>query len=249
MHSRLRMEDLSFIMGFMKSCLLVCSEDEFHALIREFARYFGFEYVMYVYMKSLYSSGNQTFVVNVSNPEKWMKEYGSRNYIEQDPVRHEIEIRKVPDGGQTFILWDGYDRELSPVEREIIERRRHHGLNYGCTMFDNSISKELAFAVSFASAQTRVEPHVEVVLSLIIHHLTITRKKLDFIGLTRALSAREKEVAALLSKGGTNGGIAHELCITEATVKFHLSNIFTKLKVSNRQEAISILLAVRYLCF
>lgn len=50
------------------------------------------------------------------------------------------------------------------------------------------------------------------------------------------LTAREREVAILASNGSMNKEIARELGITERTVKFHLSLIFEKLKVSDRLQ-------------
>ncbi|HEU0025234.1 MAG TPA: response regulator transcription factor [Thermoleophilaceae bacterium] len=51
------------------------------------------------------------------------------------------------------------------------------------------------------------------------------------------LTAREREILALVSDGLTNARIGRELWVTEQTVKFHLSNIYRKLGVSNRTEA------------
>ena len=51
------------------------------------------------------------------------------------------------------------------------------------------------------------------------------------------LTAREREILRLVSDGLTNGQIARELWVTEQTVKFHLSNVYRKLGVSNRTQA------------
>jgi DNA-binding NarL/FixJ family response regulator len=51
------------------------------------------------------------------------------------------------------------------------------------------------------------------------------------------LTTRETEILALAAQGFTNGRIARELWITEQTVKFHLSNTYRKLGVTNRTEA------------
>lgn len=51
------------------------------------------------------------------------------------------------------------------------------------------------------------------------------------------LTKREKEVLQLVAKGWSNREIANELCLTEGTIKVHVSNILSKLHVSRRTEA------------
>ena len=55
---------------------------------------------------------------------------------------------------------------------------------------------------------------------------------------TNQLSEREKEVVELLLQGKSNKQIALALGITDRTVEFHLKNVYTKLQVSSRTEAI-----------
>ena len=49
-----------------------------------------------------------------------------------------------------------------------------------------------------------------------------------------ALSAREREIASLIVDGATNKEVAAKLRISERTVKGHLSNVFQKLRVTDR---------------
>jgi len=51
------------------------------------------------------------------------------------------------------------------------------------------------------------------------------------------LTARELEILQLVAAGMSNSRIAAQLWVTEQTVKFHLSNIYRKLELSNRTEA------------
>jgi DNA-binding NarL/FixJ family response regulator len=52
------------------------------------------------------------------------------------------------------------------------------------------------------------------------------------------LTDRESEVLGLLAKGLANKQIAVALGISEHTVKFHVSSIYSKLNVTNRTEAV-----------
>jgi DNA-binding NarL/FixJ family response regulator len=51
------------------------------------------------------------------------------------------------------------------------------------------------------------------------------------------LTKREREILRLAAEGHSNSQLAKMLWVTEQTVKFHLSNIYRKLEVSNRTEA------------
>ena len=53
------------------------------------------------------------------------------------------------------------------------------------------------------------------------------------------LSEREVEVLQLMAKGSANKEIAVSLSITDSTVKTHVANIFQKLDVSGRTEAVT----------
>jgi DNA-binding NarL/FixJ family response regulator len=53
------------------------------------------------------------------------------------------------------------------------------------------------------------------------------------------LTEREEEVLTMLAQGWTNTRIANEMTVSERTVRFHLSNIYDKLGVSSRAEAIA----------
>jgi DNA-binding NarL/FixJ family response regulator len=52
------------------------------------------------------------------------------------------------------------------------------------------------------------------------------------------ISEREQEVFELLLEGKTNRQIAAHLCICEKTVEKHLTNIYAKVGVASRTEAI-----------
>jgi LuxR family maltose regulon positive regulatory protein len=62
--------------------------------------------------------------------------------------------------------------------------------------------------------------------------------QVDQSGLIEALSEREIEVLQLLAKGLTNQIIGERLYISPHTVKVHTRNIYGKLGVNNRTQAV-----------
>ncbi len=70
-------------------------------------------------------------------------------------------------------------------------------------------------------------------------HAPIQEEELsDAFGLT----PREREVLALMIEGLNNPDIAERLVVSRSTAKAHVSNILSKMGVSNRAEAISLAL-------
>ena len=59
---------------------------------------------------------------------------------------------------------------------------------------------------------------------------------------THDLTGREQEILALLVDGLPNHQIAEKLVVSQSTVKFHVSNILSKLEVSTRTEAVALAL-------
>ena len=76
-------------------------------------------------------------------------------------------------------------------------------------------------------------------------HPSVARKVLNrFAGESRErkslelLTEREMEVLKLVTKGLSNKDIADRLCLSVRTVQGHLANIFNKLRVGSRTEAV-----------
>jgi len=52
------------------------------------------------------------------------------------------------------------------------------------------------------------------------------------------LTQRERELLALMARGHNNQEISDQLAIAVPTVKFHITNILSKLQAANRTEAV-----------
>ncbi|MGI2258835.1 response regulator transcription factor [Shewanella sp. GXUN23E] len=58
----------------------------------------------------------------------------------------------------------------------------------------------------------------------------------DHLAMLQALTKRERTIIQMVGSGARNKEIAHRLCISEHTVKAHLSSIFRKTQSRNRVE-------------
>jgi NarL family two-component system response regulator LiaR len=114
-------------------------------------------------------------------------------------------------------------------EQDLVEE----ALQAGATSYllKNVTAEELASAIRAAHAgHSTLAPEATEAL------INSTRSRRD-IGFD--LTEREREVLTLLAGGLSNMEISSELSISKATVKYHLTNVFTKLGAKNRVEAVT----------
>jgi NarL family two-component system response regulator LiaR len=117
-------------------------------------------------------------------------------------------------------------------EQDLVEQ----ALKAGATSYllKNVSAADLAAAIQAAYAgRSTLAPEAAEAL---IH---ATRQKPD---LGSDLTEREREVLLLLVHGKSNSEISAQLSISLATVKYHLTNIYTKLGAKSRVEAVTLAL-------
>jgi NarL family two-component system response regulator LiaR len=118
------------------------------------------------------------------------------------------------------------------LEQDMVEQ----ALKAGATSYllKNVNAGELAQAIQAAYAgRSTLAPEATQAL------INATREKHD-PGFD--LTEREIQVLELVVKGLSNADIANQLSISMATIKFHLSNIFSKLGAKSRVEVVTIAL-------
>lgn len=66
----------------------------------------------------------------------------------------------------------------------------------------------------------------------------VDQEELELAKRVASLTPQQYKVLCLVAEGWLNKQIAYDLDITEATVKAHMTNIFRKLQVNNRTQAV-----------
>jgi DNA-binding NarL/FixJ family response regulator len=97
---------------------------------------------------------------------------------------------------------------------------------------EDLIAAARAVAGGAAWLDPKVAPRVLTLFRSSIHPHQVEAVKVE------DLTEREHDVLRLMARGATNGEIARELYVSEATVKTHVGAIFTKLGARDRAAAI-----------
>jgi DNA-binding NarL/FixJ family response regulator len=85
----------------------------------------------------------------------------------------------------------------------------------------------------FTETIERILQGGSVIDPALVQELVASRQRNDPLG---ALSAREREVLALMAEGRSNAGIARQLWVTEGTVEKHVQHILTKLGLAEEDD-------------
>jgi DNA-binding NarL/FixJ family response regulator len=85
----------------------------------------------------------------------------------------------------------------------------------------------------FVDILDRVAGGGSVVDPALVQELVAARRRNDPLA---ALSAREREVLALMAEGRSNSGIARRLWVSEGTVEKHVRSILTKLSLTETDD-------------
>lgn len=140
-----------------------------------------------------------------------------------DDLRAAVRGTSVRDNVVPFLGWSRHGTPLSLLLEALAEQDRPDAASWLAQVVDArrghaDVVGRYGFSMATAAERDRVEEPVS---------------RLE-------LSARERDVLADLARGSTYADIAANLVVSENTVKTHVSNLYAKLAVSRRSEALAV---------
>lgn len=173
---------------------------------------------------------------------------GRRRALAQRHVEQGHYVMPGLEGG--FYDWEEHRRDEFVADYVLAQGIRHSAgfafhdpIGRVASMYALDRTTRGGFTALEVEILRRVQPHLD---NLHRNLLVVPSRARDIDAAAgEALSAREREVAALVLGGMTPAAIARELSISRPTVYRHLANIHRKLEVSNRGELMLRLVGLR----
>jgi DNA-binding NarL/FixJ family response regulator len=179
------------------------------------------------------------------------------------PFRRQVSVVDVSTGRPTqrspldVVLYDSYGRpglDLNRISRVVEQPNVAHVAVFTFDFHEHLIDESLARgATGYLWKGLRSEELVEALHRIGAGEIVVSEARphthpLDAPELSwplrdRGLTARESEALALLVCGLRNREIAQTMFVSSDTVKTHLANVYRKLEVRNRAEAVAVALS------
>ncbi|MGK7928027.1 MAG: LuxR C-terminal-related transcriptional regulator [Spirulina sp.] len=151
----------------------------------------------------------------------------SKSKTENNGIDALVELQELSYPGKVLVLSSHQD------ERWIFRAMQGGAMGY---VFKDNLAEQLYDAIATV-IKGKIYLAPEVATSFFRQFQLYAGRALP-IAKSLKLTEREQEVLHWLVQGASNDAIAKKLYVTVATVKAHLSSIFTKLEVKNRTQAI-----------
>jgi len=174
------------------------------------------------------------FVNSTYDPD-WIDTYAKNEFYKIDPV-----LGYACTARGLFTWNQAYESAKNRlIAKSFLKAASNHNLSNGFAysfVNDSSASATRITLCSFATTSTSMVDKAEYFLGAFapVLHTVISNSPKD-----NPLSQREIEVLHWAKEGKTVWELSRIMGLSEATIKFHLLNIYRKLEVSNRAHAIA----------
>jgi DNA-binding NarL/FixJ family response regulator len=178
------------------------------------------------------------------------------------PYKRQVRVVDVSTGRPTrrapidVVLYDSYGRpglDLNRISRTVAQENVGHVAVFTFDFHQDRIADTLARgATGYLWKGLRSDELVEALQRIVDGEVVISdaRPQTHPLGASevawplrdRGLTARESEALALLMSGLRNREIGEAMFVSTDTVKTHLANVYRKLGVRNRAEAVAVAL-------
>lgn len=180
-------------------------------------------------------------IYNHSFPKDWVNLYTEESLHSRDPVVSSAAKSRVP------FLWSSTSDKRDPI----LDAARDYGLIDGIAFASspNAFGRQKAL-LSFAGSHKVMLSVLEksaaalILITPLLHEAysrTVCRKHQQ-IPESTVLTRRERQVVEWTMAGKSVEEIGLILSLSDDTIKFHLKNIYRKLNVVNRYQAVSVAL-------
>ena len=215
------------------------SDADMHAIMRELGQIIPFDAAVIAFGHVSAAAAPQATKLYAHRCDDWLADYQHHNLGAVDPiVSHAVQTERPFRWREAF----GIDGTLHRRYREIkadINRRDGIACAYSSQYGTGTALISLAMQpreieAAHAKAIEYLLPHLHAVLLRASDGRAIAQDR-SAVGLT----PRELEVLKWVKEGKCSWDIGMLLRVSERTVKFHLTNIFSKLQVSTRAQALA----------
>lgn len=177
-----------------------------------------------------------TCTFNHSYRNNWLNQYTHSHFERVDPI-----VRAASRKRGLMTWQEACHRFAGKAEREFLTAAADHGLRDGVVYAWSRTPHDVAAPITFcsiASDSSTYSPQFLYALDTLVPVFGSMGLKAETVG-SELLTTREREVLKWACAGKTVWEAATILGLSDATIKFHLKNTYSKLQVSSRAQAVA----------
>jgi len=226
--------DLLNILDIIELCLQSTNTQQLDTIVRKTLSCIGLEGAMLGFAQTDQKRNiKEPTIHHVGIHPGWVQVYRENKFVHDDPV-----VKYAVHSSQPY-SWDSAYHHYGDACKTFVVSAKEHGLRSGLTVAKLPCVANDSYSISsFCTSTETIDPWQTAFVSRVIHHIN-TLVAQHSLWNDVQLSKRESEVLLWSKEGKSYWEISVILNISERTVKFHLSNIYGKLGVSNRSQAVA----------
>jgi len=213
--------------------------------MQDLMRGHGFDHFMYERLPATRSARAARCWCWATHSRAWLDLYDRRSYVEVDPrVVHTFDQA-------TPFVWDSATLRGRTHLSRFLDDAARFGIRSGVSLsFRDAGRARIVVTLNSAVSPVGRERQTRIANGIGEYMLLATRfhdvfmapavaRETDPDSLRDELSPRERQCLQMAAAGLTSAAIGRELNVTARTVQFHCNNVYLKLGVANRQQAIA----------